>query len=192
MEKVLIALLSTNFLISCDVDTKNNKVQTEKVQTEENITVPDEDFVLSPIDSSKNILIHSRLFIGVIMDKSIESDSNSFTPIVPEIIQAEEVLNKCLYTDKIDTDGIDINVNELREPNKYIRQYFGRINEKGQRTIYINCLHLKITQYLSDTGQGRRWERGKVSFEDGGNNFFDVLINLDTKSCSGFSINGLA
>ena len=189
MKKVIIAILSIKFLISCDVDTKNNKVQTE-----ENITVADDkDFVISPVDSSKNILIRSKTFMGgVIMDKSIEGDSNSFTPSVPEIIKAEEIFLKCLNVDKIGTDSIEINVNELREPDSYIRQYFGRINEKGKKTIYMNCIYFQIIHVIFDENDNKKWQHGRIRFQDGGNNFFRVLINIDTKSCSGFSINGNA
>jgi hypothetical protein len=174
MKNIYNALFLFIYLASCEqgAKEKNNK----------------EEFIVSPVDSSKNLLIESKDFTGVIIDKGLYNDTNSFTPTPSEIKQAEKIFIKCLYTDKIGSDSIEIRSESIQEPNLYYRQYFGYINEKGEKTILFNC----FTKEIAEAIWKQDWKRRRHFFSDGGNSFFKIVINLTSGNCSFFMVNGEA
>jgi len=168
------------FLLSCDTKTHKEK------------SIAKEFFFITPIDSSKNLWIHSANFTGgVIMDKTVEGGSNSFTPTTEEILTAEGIFKKCLYIDKVGSDGIEIDTTRILEPINYIRQYFGRFNSRGQKTIRFNCFWRGIPHLMQeyDGKEYDGWKYKEFTMNDKGNHFFQIIINLETKDCSNFFVN---
>ncbi len=79
--------------------------------------------------------------------------------------------------------------------SKYRRQYICVTNGKGEKMVWINFLH--ESNFFSIDGEEddmwkNRWKSGIIWVLDGGNQFFRLTINLTTKECCDFSVNGIA
>ncbi|RNI22349.1 hypothetical protein [Rufibacter latericius] len=181
MKYVILVILGVPFLLSCD-----NITQKEKLTTIKN------KFSITEIDNSNNLLIHSANFTGgVIMDKTVEGRSNSFTPTTEEILIAEGIFKKCLYIDKVGSDGITIDTTKILEPMRYIRQYFGILDSSGQKIIGFNCFYRRVPHLMQgfDGEEYDGWKYKEFIMKDKGNLFFQIIINLETKDCSNFCVN---
>lgn len=104
------------------------------------------------------------------------------TPSKEYIQKAETILN----------DSIDYIING-RSPNiksktlkKYKRQYIGFINGKGEVVIYINFLR------NIDRERKSRLQKEILWILDGGDNYWQIYINIDKKELFGLLINGIA
>lgn len=64
----------------------------------------------------------------------------------------------------------------------YKRQYFGFINQKNEKIVWIN--------YFISSAEFGYWKKDVVFVNDGGCNFFNVEVNLTTKNIFNFSVNG--
>ncbi|NLR95043.1 hypothetical protein [Flammeovirga agarivorans] len=83
----------------------------------------------------------------------------------------------------------------IRNLEKYYRQYIPYINEKGEKFIEINafCEKLeyshnrkkRITEFSK-----RDWENEYVEVDDGGNCYWQIIINVDKKEIKDFFVNG--
>lgn len=73
---------------------------------------------------------------------------------------------------------------EIEDLSRYRRQYVPVINEKGEKVVWVNlfCNH----KYKED------WRTDIVMTSDGGNCFFELKVNLTTKTYSDFTVNGYA
>lgn len=69
-----------------------------------------------------------------------------------------------------------------RKLSRYKRQYVGYINKKEEKIIWINC-------FISGEED---WDKDLIFVMDGGNDFFNVKVNLNTKQAFGFFVNGEA
>jgi hypothetical protein len=80
------------------------------------------------------------------------------------------------------------NMNESKDIilSKYKRQYIAVYNEYGEKEVYINCFNAK---YIEELGY---WKTKLVVVRDGGNNFFQLKINLSKKIYYDFFVNGYA
>jgi hypothetical protein len=67
--------------------------------------------------------------------------------------------------------------------DNYYRQYVPMINEKGEKEIWINCFCADF-----DT----EWKNQLILVDDGGNCFFNLMINLDGMSFYDLMVNGHA
>jgi hypothetical protein len=110
------------------------------------------------------------------------SDKDRFTPTKEDIDKAEinlrtklKELNNPAYNQKTRIQ------NMLR---KYKRQYFGYINEKGEKILYINCFCNK--EFCKD------WLTKIIFVLDGGSCFWNVKFNLTTVTLFDLNINGYA
>jgi len=64
------------------------------------------------------------------------------------------------------------------------RQYIPVINEKGEKEIWIN--------FFCDDFGTEKWKTEIVEVDDGGNCYFNLKVNLTTKTYSELGINGYA
>ncbi|MBB6613151.1 hypothetical protein H7F15_19080 [Pontibacter sp. Tf4] len=160
------------------------------------------EYAVTPVDSSSNYLVESPSFSGVIFDKqkrphtdvftlrmlvrpTQEEKVTAFTPSLEEVIEAEKILKRCVEVDKIGADSMEIWEGAIRELPLYRRQYFGAINGKGQKLIWINCFSKKTDFMRFD------WRTKVVSVDDGGDWFFNIVTNIDTHECYGFFRNSI-
>ncbi len=68
---------------------------------------------------------------------------------------------------------------------EYKRQYSLSINNKGEKEVWVSCVH-------NHFAQGDSWKRRIVIACGGGDNFFNVLINLSNHKFYDFRPNGPA
>jgi hypothetical protein len=69
------------------------------------------------------------------------------------------------------------------EKNQYFRQYLGYIDDRGDKVILINAF---CESNYSKEELTRIWE----IVLDGGECYYQIEVNLNTKKCFKFSING--
>lgn len=80
-------------------------------------------------------------------------------------------------------------------PN-FMRQYVCFINRKGERMIWVNA-HCRLEKIPPDIDSGETefkafdWRNKLAIVDDGGDCHWSILINLDKKTYSDFSINGV-
>jgi hypothetical protein len=142
--------------------------------------------------SSTSVYVKGNDFEGVVFakNKSLDIDtgivppSKRFTPNSEDILLGE----KLLHTD------MDTCNNSWKEAKyvhrmlrKYIRQYIGYVNEKGEHIIYINAF-IREPDFISK----KDWLDHIPIVMDGGNSYWRIKINLNTKELFKFNINGVA
>ena len=162
-------------------------------------------FIVCGKTISQNIqLLKTEKFTGVIFPANYDlsgifGTQNRFTPTELEIAELEMILKaqiaelnknrfsqKNKYNRKNRCPTIDKNL------KKYVRQYAGFYNEKGERIIYINCIWHKYTEIGDDNIERQVWKTNWLTISDGGSYYWNVQYNLDTKTFFNFSVNGIA
>jgi hypothetical protein len=153
------------------------------------INLPAQKIIKTENVTDKSIHVFGDSFEGVIFTDKYEfrlgiakSNGKNFTPTENDILLVEKLLRKNLDTVK----SFD-NQNKLikRKLKHYWRQYFGYINEKGERIIAINGLwkNLDFTP---------NWLKNIVIVLDGGDDYWQIKINLDKLELFEFDVNGVA
>lgn len=151
----------------------------------------------SEVRSSFHTHIKGSDFEGVVFSKdfafpfiSDQPADKRFTPSVAQIEAAEKLLTKDLKT---------LNVAKLRQGgsfgpvihenlNKFVRQYYGYINDSGDSVVYISCLTKGNNQVSKQTPN---WLKGAVLVLNGGSNYWQIQANLSRSSLFGLGVNGL-
>lgn len=109
-----------------------------------------------------------------------------FTPTRHDIDKAESALQsdlKTLNKDLINQTSTPVIHKNLK---KYKRQYFGYIDQNGDRILLINCFWSK------DINLSERWLKDRIVVLDGGSYYWSVKFNLDKKQLFDLDINGYA
>jgi hypothetical protein len=110
---------------------------------------------------------------------------NRFTPTKEEIIKAENALKSKLKF----INNLLINQSSTpiihRNLKKYKRQYFGYINDKGERILYINSL-------WSKSYKDNIWLNEIIWISDGGSHYWNIQYNLETNELENLKVNGYA
>ena len=109
------------------------------------------------------------------------SSSDNWSPSEEDVQEAENILRECLKTEA-PTIGTKF--------DQYRRQYFGIKNEKNEKIIWMNALHKDFVDASSTDNPD--WRKERVDFEDGGDSFFNVKIDLQTRQCIDLHVNGEA
>jgi hypothetical protein len=73
-----------------------------------------------------------------------------------------------------------------KKSTDFCKQFFGAINDKGEKIILINCFCKKELDTFN------KWKTDLVIVQDGGNCFFKMKINVDKKEFYDVRINGYA
>jgi hypothetical protein len=108
-----------------------------------------------------------------------------FTPTKEEIIKAENALKSKLkevnrnFENQYNSPIIHKNL------KKYKRQYFGFINNKGEKVLYINSLWKKNEKET-------KWLQQIIMVSDGGSYYWNIEYNLDNDELMNLSVNGPA
>ena len=132
--------------------------------------------------------IKGNNFEGAIFSESynfnrfLNFQGKRFTPSIKEIILVEKLLQK-----KLDTcnNSWRQSVFVHRHIRKYIRQYFGYINDKGEKIIYINAF-IRNAEFTPE----KLWRKDIVMVMDGGNSYWDIKVNLSTQQLFAFGVHG--
>lgn len=151
-----------------------------------------QEYTITPVDSSKNVIVQTSDFEGIVFDKDTETnesgDLKTFTPSPEQIFKAETILKRCVEKDRIGSDSMEIWPGALYSLDNYYRQYFGIINEKRQAVIWINCFRKSKNGELSIPV---KWQRRRAFVQDGYKNFFNIYTNVSTNECYGFFRNSI-
>ena len=118
---------------------------------------------------------------------TFEVKEKRFTPTAEEIDGIEAKIRreiKALNSERIN-QGKGFGPIIHKNLGKYVRQYLGMINEKGERVILINCLW-----YKSSFVDG--WEVEWINVLDGGSHYWQVKYNIDLDLFYEFGANGVA
>lgn len=104
-------------------------------------------------------------------------DSWVFKNAKPSVLSVNEINE----LDKIISNFFADHKYALLDIKKYKRQYFPVINDKGEKEVWVNCFcgHPDYD-----------WKNKIVFVFDGGNCFFNVKVNLQTKKYYDLMING--
>ncbi len=118
--------------------------------------------------------------------------STRFTPTLPEATAAVNVLRTCMSKQK----------RKVRYPlSDYRLQIYGVVGARQtERRTWINAFryaysHDRLPTRIKRTADSDRfpmWRREPVLVHDGGDNFFNALVDLGTNTCEWFRVNGEA
>lgn len=110
-----------------------------------------------------------------------------FTPTHENITEAELALRtkledlNYLLTHQSNSPVIHKNL------SKYLRQYFGYIDENGNRILIINCFWKNVDKMAK-----KLWLKDRITVRDGGSFYWNVKYNLDTGELFDLEVNGNA
>ncbi len=149
--------------------------------------------------------IKTTKFRGTAFDSSYSNEKlflpatftlKKFTPTKQDIVLAEQILKQQIEKAnhrRMNQVGRKQYIHQ--NLNKYFRQYAGFINENGDRVIHINFYWDKYTVF--DRVKGYWDNRLEYTSDytvvmDGGSRFWNVNVNLITKTLYNLSVNGVA
>lgn len=148
-------------------------------------------FLSSCLIHAQNVAEHfkTRQFEVAIFPESSNDlmQQNRFTPTKEEIFKAENALKsklKYINNPLINQSSSTIIHKNLK---KYKRQYFGYINDKGEKILYINSLWSK-----SIKEHHWHWLNEIIMVSDGGSHYWNIEFNLETDELINLSVNGPA
>ncbi len=115
-------------------------------------------------------------------DESFAYFSNNNVTTVEELDCEEqkivkEQINKALKENEF--------VSNSRNENQYYKQCVVSYNKKGEKIIWVNCIRKNI-------GHENEWKKGILEMLDGGDNYFNLKINIRTKKYYEMYVNGFA
>ena len=106
----------------------------------------------------------------------------------------DRILKECIYAynivqekefNKINNEHPEYNLrkeNFVIDLKNYKRQYILATNLKGEKEVWINCF----------CNTSKNWNQELIIVKDGGNCYFNLIINLTTEKYSTLSVNGNA
>ncbi len=134
---------------------------------------------------------------GVAFDKSYDLSEYGFrdkrvTLSASQIVIAETLLKEQIAV--VNAEKTDPFV--FKNLHKYIRQYIGYVNEKGDTIVYVNCFWRKnedsFKQFQKGKSDNTDWTRRfNVTF-DGGHYYWQVKVNLNTRKLFELRVNGIS
>ncbi|MFC4094577.1 hypothetical protein [Euzebyella saccharophila] len=98
-----------------------------------------------------------------------------------ELSKIEPILKKAIAKHN---EGLETDSRWRLELKGYKRQYVATLNEKGEKEIWLN--------FFCQDFQFDKWRTEIPLVADGGNCFFNIKINLATKSYKDLRINSIA
>ncbi|WKN30325.1 hypothetical protein PZB74_15275 [Porifericola rhodea] len=149
-------------------------------------------FNSAPIFGQSKIAEHfeSENFDCAIFPKEYNDfiDEERFTPTRAEIELAEETLQsnlKKINRNLVNQDGTKYNPIIHQNLKKYKRQYFGYLDEDGNRILLINA-------FWGEDESSDDWLRERVLVFDGGSYYWSIRYNIDKHKLFGLQVNGNA
>lgn len=103
----------------------------------------------------------------------IDATWKRWKPTQGDIAMAYERIPACLSVRELD----------LKD---YHLQFAGVINGKGEKELWVNAFQNNVA------GDFPKWKDETVVVDDGGDSFFDVMVNVDLKECHDLYVHGEA
>ena len=123
-------------------------------------------------------------FNGKYMITKNKDKVSYFTPSTKEIDSLEAIIKARLSEFKKTKTEREFPTFIIDSLKDYRRQYFGYINDKGERVIYFNFFHSSSSVY--------GWREGEIVVKDGGHYYWRMKWNLTTNVIFEFYVNGEA
>ena len=147
----------------------------------------------------KNTYIKTNRYEGVIFSKDyvglMIGSNNKFTPTQVDIDSAEIILKKGIKKiNKNRPNQVDNCPVIHRNLGKYKRQYFGYIDQNGDKVIFINCFWDKngfMDKVLYNEPKDTKWKTEEKFMLDGCSYYWSINVNLNKKILFDFGVNGL-
>ena len=112
-------------------------------------------------------------------NKLIGKNNRSWTPDENNIGSAEKLIQQCFDDQKRGT----VNYLLERTPGEYNHQFVGYLAPNGDKMIWVNCFKRPKEDYPE-------WKHQIIIAEGGGNNFFNLKVNLSQSTYTNLKING--
>lgn len=117
---------------------------------------------------------------------SIPFQKVRYTPTMEDILAAEDVLNNNLrYLEKHQMEQNGLPPYIYRCLKCYDRQYFGFINKKEERILFVNFI-------WSDRYPLEELEKDIFIYYDGGSYYWSIFINITKKELFKMNVNGVS
>jgi len=113
---------------------------------------------------------------------------NMWKPSIKDIEYAEKKIKK--YVTKRSKRMLEGGQGYERYPiiyqnfDKYVRQYYGTYNKKGQKILEVNFLW---REYAYET----EWKCVRLMIFDGCSFYWDISVNMNKKKCFDYWVNGI-
>jgi hypothetical protein len=140
--------------------------------------------------TNESILINGKDFTGYIFDKNhsvlmtVDNQSKRYSPSKEDVFLAESIIKnklKCLNANLINQgDNCPI---IHKKTKKYIRQYVGFINNRNEKIIWINFV-------WKDKFSDDKISKDIIQVMDGCSYYWNIKVNLNTKTLNDLNING--
>jgi hypothetical protein len=177
----ILLLVLTILIIACKENAKNHqKVSlTKKEQVSFSLdtsqyvilTFQDDWYWIFENVQSSNLSSTELIKIEKIIDKALEENN--------ELQKQKLKTHNANYPSKQRTEtGYELKVEGFK------RQYVPVINEKGEKEIWVN--------FFCNDWRSEKWKTDIMFVHDGGNCYFNLKVNLATKTYSELHINGYA
>lgn len=144
---------------------QNNMNQTSSPSTQKNEGIASEEY---PLSSNSIVFSEEQGFIA-----GLAVEPERFKPTEKEVTEIEKTIEDFLKSHK----------NRTRPLEEYKVQFLGFISEKQERIVWAN--------FFCDEFGGN-WKKDLILVKDGGNCFFNLKVNSDTKEVLDFYVNGEA
>jgi len=140
--------------------------------------------------SNDTMYVFTERYEGIIFGKNfpinlIDNKKNRWNPSREDVEQAELLL-QAFVIKQAKKKGLVNQVGDCpvihASMNKYLRQYIGTINEKGDKILEIN--------FLWKYGIFPEWKTHLIKVLDGCSFYWSVKVNLSKKKCFDYLING--
>lgn len=122
---------------------------------------------------------------GVIFTKNYQYHSfknfKRFTPSIQEITELEQLLKD--YEE----------IRAVERLSGYYRQYLGYYNTLNKRVIIVNFLRKKDAEEINmDRNKNHPWRTQWMQVHDGGNRYWKIKYNPDSKKFYEMTVNGVS
>jgi len=149
-----------------------------------------EDAIYVKTDNYEGVILGPKCFNFQVVDKfgnNMDFDIYDYMwkPTLEDVYIAEKLIKEYVIKKSKKTlvnqgNGCPIIYQNF---NKYIRQYSGRFNKKGQKILEVNFIW---KEYIPNY-----WKCGPVGIMDGCSYFWDISVNMKKRKCFNYCVNGI-
>lgn len=145
-----------------------------------------EDAIYVKTDNYEGVIFGPKCLKRLIIKDGDTIDEPRWIPTMQDIENAEKLIRK--YVTKKSKHPL---VNQgngcpiiYQNFDKYVRQYYGTYNKKGQKILEVNFLW---REYAYET----EWKCVRLMIFDGCSFYWDISVNMNKKKCFDYWVNGI-
>ena len=145
-----------------------------------------EDAIYVKTDDYEGVIFGPKCLKRLLIKDGDTIDEPRWIPTMQDIENAEKLIRK--YVTKKSKHPL---VNQgngcpiiYQNFDKYVRQYYGTYNKKGQKILEVNFLW---REYAYET----EWKCVRLMIFDGCSFYWDISVNMNKKKCFDYWVNGI-